>query len=201
MLFSNLPGFIQDATVNDNDSATVSYQDAGTHTASFDTHYATVTYALKAAQGQQVSLANGDANLEYIGGNTLEYIQQGQIVAEFQSTTSAAPNYLVFNNTATGNGPNIGVVGIDANAAINVLPRGTGTLHVVGGGGLTVDQAASITGTLYGSTATLSGNLYLSAAANWVATSNCGTLTSATKCLRVFDPNGNPLYLPAYGTY
>jgi hypothetical protein len=35
----------------------------------------------------------------------------------------------------------------------------------------------------------------------WVATSNCGSPAGATKCLAIKDPNGNFLYVPAYGTY
>lgn len=48
---------------------------------------------------------------------------------------------------------------------------------------------------------TVAGTFGMSSSSDWVATSNCGSLSSSTKCLRVYDPNGNPMYFPGYGTY
>jgi len=47
----------------------------------------------------------------------------------------------------------------------------------------------------------LTGPTKLQNAASWVAATNCGSLSSSTKCLAVVDPNGNTMYLPAYGTF
>lgn len=47
----------------------------------------------------------------------------------------------------------------------------------------------------------VNGTLRLNNSASWVAPSNCGSLASSTKCLAIVDPNGNTMYLPAYGTF
>ena len=47
----------------------------------------------------------------------------------------------------------------------------------------------------------VAGALSISSGTYWVAPSNCGSLASATKCLIIVDPNGNNMYIPAYGTY
>jgi hypothetical protein len=45
------------------------------------------------------------------------------------------------------------------------------------------------------------GTLHLTNSGNWTAPSSCGSLTSSTKCIAVTDPNGNTMFIPAYGTY
>lgn len=45
------------------------------------------------------------------------------------------------------------------------------------------------------------GGIKLPQSSQWAAPSACGSLPGATKCLAIVDPNGNPMYLPAYGRY
>jgi hypothetical protein len=54
-------------------------------------------------------------------------------------------------------------------------------------------------GTLYGNV--VAAQLKTTSVASWAAPSNCGSLTSSTECFVVLDPNGNKMYIPAYGTY
>lgn len=45
------------------------------------------------------------------------------------------------------------------------------------------------------------GYFKLSATASWAPPSSCGSLSGSTKCIAIVTPNGNVMYVPAYGTY
>ena len=47
----------------------------------------------------------------------------------------------------------------------------------------------------------ISTYLAINNAALWVPPASCGSVTGSTKCVGVIDPNGNFMYIPAWGTY
>ena len=184
---------IQLACFNDSSTAADAFIDYGTHSdATINTINATVTDVVRMKQGQAISFANGDANLFYAGSNLLEYVQQGQLVFVLDSTTATTSNYAQLLNAGAGFGPYLQAQGGDTNIPLNLAGKGASPVAVYGGG-------------LYVG----AGNLSVGAssqeqdanAANWVAPSNCGSLSGATKCRRVYDPNGNAMYSPEWGTY
>lgn len=73
---------------------------------------------------------------------------------------------------------------------------GTPNIQVVG-----TDSGGNTYFSQNGLFASFQGDIRVNHAASWVATTNCGSLVTSTKCLLVVDPNGNPMYLPAYGTF
>ena len=93
----------------------------------------------------------------------------------FYDLSGTIPNYVYIGTSITANGAVIGTDG-STNVDLVLAPKGNGSVRITGYLGL------------YNS-------------ATWVAPASCGSLAGSTKCIFVYDPNGNPMYIPAYGTY
>ena len=159
--------------------------------------------------------------------NTLPPSEQGEVgvlqlapITEGGSTPTSAVNYWQASNSSTGNAVLFVTRGSDTavNAQFDVKGAASVvfTSHTLGNNEFTIEGVGASNGWLaVGSDNTapyiiarggasqigLRSLVKMTNASSWVAATNCGSLAGSTKCAVFYDPNGNPMYVPAYGAY
>ena len=157
-----------------------------------------VAAALSNSTAGALTFSNSAGGLSFRnGGTSLTSPATATLQIGNADVTSPIAQTIQAQSVSTGNANNSGATLTIGGSKSN----GSGSADVVVA--TTASSASSGIQNALVSAATFKGGsqlMQLNSANSFVAASNCGSLSTATGCLKILDNNGNAVYIPVYGT-